>query len=289
MACVWSVEKWEKFLLGKRFVLYTDHQALVALLQSFGTGHKPLRISRWAALLLRFNFEVKYRPGKYNVVADALSRVPIPSCTDNFSVEDKAAICAILVGPLVPAVAPEELAAETLADPILCRVLDRALLPYFKLRNELFVYNTSCLGRGQCSVIPASLQKRVLLLAHESHAGVVRTKQRLREVAWWPGIDEEVEDFVQSCTACKLSDKSGQTFSMPLQPVQFPDAAWKKLSIDIMGPIENAPPEFRYMVVLTDYYSKWIEISGATRVTTTVVVKIMNLYYMGISGRKSYR
>ncbi len=147
---------------------------------------------------------------------------------------------------------------------------------YFKLRNKLFVYNTSCLGRGQRSVIPASLQKRVLLLAHESHAGIVRTKQRLREVAWWPGIDEEVEDFVQSCTACRLSDKSGQTFSMPLQPVQFPDAAWKKLSIDIMGPIENAPPEFRYMVVLTDYYSKWIEISGASRVTTTVVVKIMN-------------
>lgn len=46
LACLWACERWHNYLWGRRFTLQTDHQALVTLLATRGTGHRPLRITR---------------------------------------------------------------------------------------------------------------------------------------------------------------------------------------------------------------------------------------------------
>ncbi len=56
---------------GRPFVVVTDHQALQSVLHS---KDPKGRIARWLATLVQYNFRVEYRPGKQNVVADALSR-----------------------------------------------------------------------------------------------------------------------------------------------------------------------------------------------------------------------
>ncbi|XP_040069467.1 uncharacterized protein LOC120842422 [Ixodes scapularis] len=79
LACLWACEHWHVYLWGRIFVLRTDHQALVTLLSTNGTGRRPLRIERWCARLMRYNFTVQYTKGEDNVVADALSRLPLLS------------------------------------------------------------------------------------------------------------------------------------------------------------------------------------------------------------------
>lgn len=69
-------EKCHVYLWGRHFILRTDHQALIALLTAGAVGRRPLRISRWCARLL-YNFTVQYCKGSNNVVADALSRLPL--------------------------------------------------------------------------------------------------------------------------------------------------------------------------------------------------------------------
>ena len=74
LACMWACEHWNFYVYGRRFTLVTDHQALKMLLTTGGTGHRPLRLHRWADQLFQYTFSVVYRPGKQNVVADCLSR-----------------------------------------------------------------------------------------------------------------------------------------------------------------------------------------------------------------------
>ena len=59
---------------------------------------------------------------------------------------------------------------------------------YFRFRNEMSVVD-GVLMRGMRIVIPSKLRKQTLELAHEGHQGIVKTKLRLREKVWWPGIE----------------------------------------------------------------------------------------------------
>ncbi|KAA8493649.1 Transposon Tf2-9 polyprotein [Porphyridium purpureum] len=72
LAAVLAIERWKPYLQGQRFVLYTDHSALTWLFnQKMPTAS---RLQRWVLRLLAFDFECRYRPGRANQVADALSR-----------------------------------------------------------------------------------------------------------------------------------------------------------------------------------------------------------------------
>ena len=71
LAILEALTKWEDKLVGRKFTVITDHQAL-----EFFSRQKHLsgRQARWAEYLSRFDFEVVYVKGQYNIVADCLSR-----------------------------------------------------------------------------------------------------------------------------------------------------------------------------------------------------------------------
>ncbi len=90
---VWSVEHFKNYLLGRIFVVRTDHQALLSALQS-NRGNKTSfsRLARWVDRLLPFTFEVQHIPGQDMGWADYFSRhpgapaPPISEYDQNFSV-----------------------------------------------------------------------------------------------------------------------------------------------------------------------------------------------------------
>ncbi len=96
---MWATEKWRTYLWGHRFTLRTDHQALTTLLTTKGMGRAGMRIARWAARLLCFDYNVVYRPGSLNHTADCLSRLPIPAPADS-SAEVEPEIVALISSTL---------------------------------------------------------------------------------------------------------------------------------------------------------------------------------------------
>ena len=69
---VYAVTKWKHYLWGRRFLIRTDHSSLKFLLTQKAT-HVAQQV--WLTKLLGFDYEIEYRKGKDNLVADALSKV----------------------------------------------------------------------------------------------------------------------------------------------------------------------------------------------------------------------
>ena len=70
-ALVRSLETWQHYLLSKEFVIHTDHETLKHLR---GRTTLKRRHARWLEFVETFPYVIKYKKGKDNVVADALSR-----------------------------------------------------------------------------------------------------------------------------------------------------------------------------------------------------------------------
>ena len=62
-ACVWALERWEKYLLGRHFTLRTDHSALQTLLTSRATKRESSKFPRWLARLAAFRLYPCLLPG----------------------------------------------------------------------------------------------------------------------------------------------------------------------------------------------------------------------------------
>ncbi|KAF8109185.1 hypothetical protein N665_0101s0015 [Sinapis alba] len=70
-ALVRSLETWQHYLISKEFVILTDHETLKHLR---GQTTLKRRHTRWLEFVEAFPYVIKYKKGKDNVVAEALSR-----------------------------------------------------------------------------------------------------------------------------------------------------------------------------------------------------------------------
>ena len=75
-AVKWALEQFRHYLIGRKFKVITDH-ANLKFLASIALQNSKL--ARWCLSLAEFDFAIEHRPGKDNVVPDALSRAPLPS------------------------------------------------------------------------------------------------------------------------------------------------------------------------------------------------------------------
>ncbi|XP_043246361.1 uncharacterized protein K02A2.6-like [Amphibalanus amphitrite] len=286
LAAKWSVEHWHKYLFGTHFTLRTDHQALQSLLSSKGIGRAGMRLSRWAIRLMAYSFSVEHVGGSRNV-ADGLSRLPASTHTPE---DDDQLMVAAITDRIArkSAVTRDSIRAAGAEDEELTRLCRQIvsgwparskdcptdLQPYYRFRNELTVVEGLIL-RGERIVVPSVLRQHLLEQAHESHPGIVRTKQRLREIFWWPGMDAAVENIVKSCTVCDAVDKSAKPRNILLQPVPFPEKPWSKLGIDFIGPLEGGGIGRRFAIVMTDYHSKWPEVAFCPHPSSRAVINFM--------------
>ena len=88
-------------------------------------------------------------------------------------------------------------------------------------------------------------------------------------------MDAHVESAIKACITYQQHDKTAVTHTSPPQPVPYPNAAWVKLPIDIVGPFNSARLVCCFAITLNDYFRKWPEISFLSQVTSTTVIKFL--------------
>lgn len=280
LAVLWGVERLHQYLYGRSFTIRTDHQCLKQLLcNGIEGGSAPCRVIRWATRLLYYNYSVEYLPGKQNIVADALSRVPHKagdSHLELFAVD--------LLWEQPTPLSFQELKEATSDDDCLQAVVklmkngwpDRvSRVPeiardFWIIRNELSFMN-DVLRRNEKFIIPASLRDKVMNFAHEGHLGISKCKSRIREFFWWPHLNQSVENQLRSCSCCHevLRDS-------PVQIPNYVNKSWHQLAIDIKGPVYDSANRPLYVMVLIDCYTKFVMTKATTSITSKTVIQFLS-------------
>ena len=273
LAVVWGCERFHMYLIGTKFDLFTDHKALEVIFSP--TSKPPARIERWALRLQQYDFTVKYRKGDGNP-ADVLSRMPLPTQRQKVNVADEY-VNFIAAHSIPKSMTYQEIQSATQADQQLQAVIKASqtgtwpaeLQRFHHLRQELTITADNVLLRGNRIIIPQALRPKTLKLAHQGHQGIVKTKQLLRSKVWWPAIDNDAEQLINSCLACQATG-----LAMPSTPVQMttlPTHPWKSLRIDFCGPF----PTGEMLFAMIDEYSRFPEVEIMKSTTTQSVILCM--------------
>ena len=120
--------------------------------------------------------------------------------------------------------------------------------------------------RGTRLIIPQSLQRHVVDLAHSGHLGIVKTKTLLREKVWFPFIDSIVEEKCKNCIPCLAV--SPHNTPEPIKPSVLPDRPWDEVSIDFLGSIGTS----NYFMVVIDDYSRFPVVEALTSISAKSVI-----------------
>lgn len=278
-AVIFGVEKFQPYLSGNvPFKIITDHAAIVPLLK---TKNPIGRLAKWLLRLSPFVFQVVYRPGKENVLADALSRYPVSDTEEP--------IKKIFIAPLlfISKIDIRELQSKDAFCNSILEALhktspDQAKFDksvYYIVKNEVLYRRTFRNNSQQLLlVVPRSLRKAVVSEAHDAltagHLGVARTLERIRHRYYFPGSISYVHEYVKSCESCQHKKSTASRkigFLQPL-PVAGP---FLRVHLDFTGPFPVTARRNQYVIIGICPFTKYVNARAVTAATSVNAARFL--------------
>ena len=272
-ACKWSVhaqelfgvvqavKQWRHYLLGaaEPVVIETDHRSLEYIQTQ--PHISPMHV-RWIEHLQQFNFVMRYREGRTNTVADALSRR-----ADHREVQqverggtttrDDEVNTIGSVRTMSFRHETQQLKASYLLDEY-----TRARIREPNKFTDCSVRDGLLYDRAGRLIIPEdrALKTRVLYEMHDSrlagHMGMAKTEELVTRLFWWKGIREDVTAYVNDCVVCQLSKTATTAPAGLLQPIPIPENRWECVTMDFVGPLPRTTRGHDCILVVVDKLTK---------------------------------
>ncbi len=115
----------------------------------------------------------------------------------------------------------------------------------------------------------------LLLAAHAiGHEGFYKTYNRLKRKYYWKNMSKDVELLVKTCHDCQLKRPqpvNSGTESFATQP----GLPFTRVGLDIIGPLPITNNNNRYIIVLVDYFTKWVEAEPLSSIESSDVIKFL--------------
>lgn len=123
-------------------------------------------------------------------------------------------------------------------------------------------------------VIPKEGREIVLSLGHSvpwaGHLGKHKTTARIKRYFYWPGMRKDISLYCKTCPQCQQTSLRGPPRA-PLEPLPIIGVPFEQLGMDIVGPLEKTKAGNRFMLVITDYATKYPEVFPLKTVKARVV------------------
>jgi hypothetical protein len=141
-------------------------------------------------------------------------------------------------------------------------------------------------------VVPESYKTKILHLVHISttaaHMGMIRTWSRARNNFWWPGMRQDVEDFVGHCEQCSKNKHLNRPNEAPQSKTSMPAGPLEELMIDFVGPFQQARTHnFRYALQMQDVFSRFLLFIPAVDCTAKTAAESVKARWLATFGMPS--
>ncbi|TYK05161.1 reverse transcriptase [Cucumis melo var. makuwa] len=275
---VHCLRTWRHYLLGNKFTVMTDNVAT-----SYFQTQKKLtpKQARWQDFLAEFDFKLEYKPGRANVVADALSRkAELNIITTSMPTSD-------FLERIKEGMQHDELAKNLLK-----------LAKEGKTRR-FWENDGTLLTIGNRLFVPrwGALRKDVLRECHDSlcagHLGMNRTLALVHDKYYWLRMQDDIESYVKTCLVCQQDKGEQQLPAGLLEPLPIAEKPWDSVTMDFIVALPKSHG-FGTIMVVVDRFSKYatfipcpldVKVDEAARLFFKNVVKLWGIPKSIISDR----
>lgn len=119
-------------------------------------------------------------------------------------------------------------------------------------------------------IVPQEVKRDVLFQMHDSitagHMGVKKTKSKIIRHFYWYDMKQDISLYVKGCDICAADKKPQKTPRAPMGRLGA-GAPWDVLAVDFAGPFPVTARGNRYVMVLTDHFSKYVEVIPVPNIT----------------------
>ncbi|GJZ95623.1 putative reverse transcriptase domain-containing protein [Tanacetum coccineum] len=241
-----ALKMWRHYLYKTKCVMYTDHKSLQYILDQ---KELNMRQRWWIELLSDYDCEIRYHPGKANVVADALSRKE----------REKPLRVRALVMTVYPDLTEKILQAQTEAmkeERVKAENLGRLIKPIFEICSNGIRYVEKRIWLPMFG----GLRDLIIHESHKSkysiHLGSDKMYQDLKKLYWWSNMKADIATYVSRCLTCAKVKAEHQKPSRLLQQPEIPEWKWEKITMDFITGLPRTPSGYDSIWVIVDWLTK---------------------------------
>ena len=254
-AALWGMDHFDTYLRGRHFTLFTDH----VVLEKLGSVHTKT-LNRLQEAMGRYDFEIIYKKGS-EMPADYLSRNVV-----NVVSWDSAELAKAQDNdPMLKAMKRYLLHRELPNDQKCLQVIRH-------FADDCFIENDVVWRRVKrrfepsrvVIFLPADLVTEVLQDAHghllRGNDGFLKTKEGIFQCYYWPRMDQDIQEHIQSCHKCQVRKPKKPTSPALITSLPQPTEPNQRVHADLFGPLKTSERQKHYVLCITDAFTKYIEL-----------------------------
>lgn len=270
LAAIASLQRFRVYLLGLKFTLVTDCNALRA---TFTKRDLIPRIARWWIAIQEYNFNIQYKPGHTMSHVDALSRNPQPGETEHNT---------DFIPSILKITHEDWLVSLQLKDSNIQHI--RSLLEseeYAEVKKNYKIKNNRLfrLVNNELKwVVPKSARFQLCKLNHDDigHFSIEKTLDKIQKDFWFPKMKRFIKKYVRSCLECAFSKEPTGPKEGYLHPIHKVNRPFDTVHVDHLGPFVKSTKGKAYLLVLVDGYTKFCLLKPLQNLKSSLTIRALD-------------